>query len=38
MKKSLQQLTKNHFTAMKKQLLSLGKAKGIGRICQDSAF
>jgi hypothetical protein len=23
---------------MKKQLLSLGKAKGIGRICQDSAF
>jgi hypothetical protein len=36
--KKLQQLTKNHFTAMKKQLLALGKAKGIGRIAKDSAF
>jgi len=32
------QLKENHFTAMKKQLLALGKAKGIGRICGDSAF
>jgi len=34
----LHQLKKSHFTAMKKQLLALGKAKGIGRICGNSAF
>jgi len=32
------QLKESHFTAMKKQLLALGKAKGIGRICGNSAF
>lgn len=30
------ELKRNHFTAMKSQLLSLGKAKGIGRVLPDS--
>ena len=36
--KNNEQLKKTYFTAMKEQLLSLGKARGIGRVLEGSAF